>query len=310
MSAPSFTAALDIGGTHARLAVHPQGQPVRFFHAPGFTLAQNGLRDTFLRCRALLRLGLGTLGLSPHMCAALCCGAAGVDSEKGRRLYRRILCRLGFPAQSVHVWNDCELPLAEQAEPSVLIACGTGSIVLARGADGRIARCGGWGFLTSDEGSACRLALDGLACAARFWDGAENAPVLAGLLQEQLGLHSGAQAEAFARRFLAQKHRLGALAPLVCQAAQAGEGPAVCILGRHARALAQSARAAADRAGLSRPPVLLWGSLLTETDALAVPLTRALEQAGFSRVQPLRSSALECGLRLAERLRQEVRLCI
>ena len=48
MSAPSFTAALDIGGTHARLAVQPQGQPVRFFHAPGFTLAQNGLRDTFL----------------------------------------------------------------------------------------------------------------------------------------------------------------------------------------------------------------------------------------------------------------------
>ena len=301
----AFVAAMDIGGTHARLAVQPDGSGPAFFDAPGFTLMQNSAGDVQRRCRALLAPALDRLGLAPGQCAALCCGAAGVDDEASKRVYCRIFERLGFPPAAVHVWNDCELPLAAHGSPAVLIAAGTGSAVLARGADNAIVRCGGWGWLTSDEGSACRIALDALAHAVRVWDGVCAPGALSALLQGQAHLAGGAQAEAFARRAVQDKSGLAALAPLVCRAAQAGDRAARRILGAHAQALAQSADAAARAAGLSAPTALLWGSLLTQTNALRAPLAARLRRLGFADVLPLAETALNAGLRLAAHIREE-----
>lgn len=296
----SFIAAMDVGGTHARLALKPQGQSPLFFDAPGFTLHQNGAQEVARRCGELFSQALNSAGLTAGQCAALCCGAAGVDSEEDRAQYWKILQSLGFP--NVFVWNDCELPLAEHPVPSVLIAAGTGSVVMARNAQGAFFRSGGWGFFTSDEGSACRLALDGLCCASRAWDGVCPSPVLTDLLEKEADLHTPGQAETFVRTHWAEKHRLAALAPLVCRAAQAGDPPARQVLERHAGMLAESAAAVARAAGLTHPPILLWGSLLTATDALRQPLIRALNAQNLGNVQLLKKTALESGLCLARRL--------
>ena len=77
----SFVAAMDVGGTHARLALKPQGQSPLFFDAPGFTLHQNGAKEVARRCGELFSQALNSAGLTAGQCAALCCGAAGVDSE-------------------------------------------------------------------------------------------------------------------------------------------------------------------------------------------------------------------------------------
>lgn len=304
MSGRGYLAALDIGGTHARLALRLPGRQPRFYTAPGFTLLQNGPEQTARRCAELLLPALAQLGQTPQGCAALCCGAAGVDSEADRRAYKRLLTGLGFAPQQVWVYNDCELPLAALGRPALLVAAGTGSMALARDARGRFHRCGGWGFMTSDEASACRLALQGLTCAVRAWQGMCDAPVLTGLLAEQ-GVNGPAQAEALARAALTDKSRLAALAPLVCRAAQQGERPAARLVRREAAALGMCAAAAARKAQLCQPPLLLWGGLLTGAPALREPLVRYLQKKLGARPVPMPSSALEAALELAARQEEQ-----
>lgn len=293
-----YIAALDIGGTHARLAVQPLGDTPRFFEMPGFTLLQNGPEDAARRCWALMEGPLAALGTSPGDCQALCCGAAGVDTESDRRAYKALLVQLGFAPGCIQVYNDCELLLAALDRPALLVAAGTGSLALARSADGRFHRCGGWGFFTSDEGSACRLALDGLACAVRAWDGADRATALTALLEAE-GIGSAAQAEALARAALADKSRLAALAPLVLRAAQSGDKPASQLVWQAVRGLGGCALAAARKAKLYRPPLLLWGSLLTESEVLSTPLTAFLQREAKVQLLPPGPSALESALTLA-----------
>lgn len=296
-----YLLALDIGGTHARLAVQLRGQAPRLYEAPGFTLPQNGPAETARRCAALLREPLAALGCPPAGCAALCCGASGVDGEAARAQYREIFTGLGFLPGAVQVYNDCELPLLELDGPAVLLAAGTGSLALARDASGTIARCGGWGLFTSDEGSAARLALEALACAVRAWDGACTSPALTGLLQSEAGISCPLEAERFARTAAADKSRLAALAPLVCRAAAQGDAPVLELLHRQAALLAQAAACAAGKLKLCRPPVVLWGSLLLKTHALRAPLVPELAARGLGSARAAEHTALEAALALAER---------
>ena len=301
----SYLLALDIGGTHARLAVQPEGKPVQLCRAPGFTLLQNGPEETFHRCGALISAALTALGETPAGCAALCCGASGVDDEASRAQYAAIFEALGFAKEAVQVHNDCELPLLALGRPAVLLAAGTGSLALAQDGAGRLARCGGWGLFTSDEGSATRLAWEALACAVRSWDGVVSAPALTRLLEQEAGLHCPLDAERFARAAINDKRQLAALAPLVCRAAEQRDAPVLELLDRQGGLLANAAAAAAAKLGLCTPPVLLWGSLLLKTAALRAPLVHWLTQRGLGPTAPAEQSALDAALALARRAAAE-----
>jgi hypothetical protein len=68
--------------------------------------------------------------------------------------------------------------------PGILLIAGTGSVGYARGADGRVERCGGWGMIVGDEGSAWSLGRNGLAAALRAADGrGPHTPLLPQLLE-------------------------------------------------------------------------------------------------------------------------------
>lgn len=300
MMCGSYFAALDIGGTHARLALQIPGEHVRYIDREGFTLLQNGVEDVKRRLAALFSEPLQTMDMTPEQCICLCCGAAGVDDESSRRQYTQLFLELGFPADKVQVYNDCELILAEYGKPALLVATGTGSLTMSRGADGRMYRSGGWGYLTSDYGSACRIALDALARAVRAWDGVCAAPVLLELLKDR-NITSALEAETFARSCFADKRKLAALAPLVCQAAALGDPQAAQVLQQQALFLGQDAVNAAKQANLEKTVVLLWGSLLTQTDALRVPLMAYLESEIGAVELPVEKTALEAALLLAQK---------
>lgn len=300
MMCGGYFAALDIGGTHARLALRIPGEQVRYIDAEGFTLLQNGAEDVKRRLAALFAEPLQDMGMTPEQCICLCCGAAGVDDEPSRRQYTQLFLELGFPVDKVQVYNDCELILAEYGRPALLVATGTGSLTMSRGTDGRMYRSGGWGYLTSDYGSACRIALDALARAVRAWDGVCAAPVLLELLK-QAGIAAPLQAETFVRGCLSDKRKLAALTPLVCQAAALGDPQAAQVLQQQALLLGQDAVNAAKQANIERPMVLLWGSLLTQTDALRVPLMAYLESEIGAAELPVEKTALEAALLLAQK---------
>lgn len=75
-------------------------------------------------------------------------------------------------ARSVRVTTDAEPVLAAASAENcgVALICGTGSLAWGRNHAGGVARCGGWGRLLGDEGSAYWMSLAGLQAAARAAD--------------------------------------------------------------------------------------------------------------------------------------------
>jgi N-acetylglucosamine kinase-like BadF-type ATPase len=134
----------------------------------------------------------------------------------------------------------------------VAVVSGTGSSAFARAADGRTARCGGWGYLLGDEGSGFAIGRAALQRALR-------------------GLESGASPDSLSRKVLAtvlansvsevtnnvykcadSRAKIAALAAIVISAADQGDADAKVVLESAARDLAEIVGRAARLVGLDQ----------------------------------------------------------
>jgi N-acetylglucosamine kinase-like BadF-type ATPase len=120
----------------------------------------------------------------------------------------------------------------------ISIVAGTGSICYGE-RDGAVARCGGWGELFSDEGSAYWIACRGLNLFSRMSDGREPRSGLYDLVRQSLGLGEDLDlcAHVFSR-LGGDRARIAQLSKLVTQAAREGDGQAMAILDAAAAELA------------------------------------------------------------------------
>lgn len=100
---------------------------------------------------------------------------AGCDRAEDKLAYASLAEQRNL-AEFVSVENDGVplLALAARTGPAVAIVSGTGSIGIARDADGIIRRSGGWGYLFGDEGSGFGLGVDALRAVAQADDGRGN----------------------------------------------------------------------------------------------------------------------------------------
>lgn len=128
------------------------------------------------------------------------------------------------------------------------VVAGTGSIAYGEH-DGRAARCGGWGELFGDEGSAYWTAVRGLNIFTQMSDGRLPRGPLHAVFREKLQLKADLEV---LERFLegsSSRSSIAALAPLVFQAAAAADPIAEALLIRSAEALARHAAALAEPLG-------------------------------------------------------------
>ncbi len=201
---------------------------------------------------------------------AACLGLAGAGRAEDQDVFREWARRARL-ADHVEVVGDAALLLAAGTPDGwgVALVAGTGSMAWGQTPDGRTARAGGWGPLLGDEGSAYWLVLTALAGIARWADG--RAPhhdyrLLAEQFLARLGLRRPEE-------FIATVHRrldragIAALAPVVLDAAAAGDALAHRILGDGAACLARAVGAVVDSLGVKDKPVplALAGGLLTNS---------------------------------------------
>ncbi len=138
------------------------------------------------------------------------------------------------------VTHDAAVALygALAGQPGVIAIAGTGSIAFGRDASGRPARVGGWGYLFGDEGGAFDLVRAALRAALRYEEGWGPPTTLRELLLHEI------KAEAvheLMHRFYRPEYpreRIASFAPLVDQAAAAGDPVAQEILETAAQSLA------------------------------------------------------------------------
>jgi N-acetylglucosamine kinase-like BadF-type ATPase len=120
----------------------------------------------------------------------------------------------------------------------ISIVAGTGSICYGERA-GRIARCGGWGELFSDEGSAYWIACRGLNLFSRMSDGRAKRGPLYEIVKQTLGISEDLDLCAHVFTHLGgDRARIAQLSKMVTKAALSDDGQAMTILGEAADELA------------------------------------------------------------------------
>ncbi len=177
-----------------------------------------------------------------------CLGLAGFDRPADRALLAGWNSECQWSRRLI-TENDGALVIAAGTSEGwgVGLIAGTGSIAVARAADGRTARAGGWGHLIGDEGSAYALALDAMRLVTRRHDGREPRPPGGDPLAERLmrALGVGSPGEIVTALYAAEftRARIAALAPDVLTACTPAD--AERLLAPAGRALAEIASAAA-----------------------------------------------------------------
>ena len=192
-----------------------------------------------------------------------------------------------LPRTRCTVGNDmvCSWAGSLAGADGISLVAGTGSIAYGEWtADGRrnTARCGGWGELFGDEGSAYWLAREGLSLFSRMADGrAEPGPLLP-LVRQQFQLKYDLDLCAVVNG--APRSHMAQLARLVSTAAEQGDRQALQLLVHAGQELAQLAVSVARQLVVNgdaavRLPVSYSGGVITASAPVLTALRQALADA-------------------------------
>jgi N-acetylmuramic acid 6-phosphate etherase len=261
---PDLVLGIDGGGSHTT-AFLARGETVLGRGSGGpSNLQAVGVGRAFAALDQAVEQAFAAAGVLRGTVAAACLGLAGADRPDDRDVIGGWSTSVALAAH-VEVTSDAALLLAAGTPHGwgVAVIAGTGSIAFARAADGRTARAGGWGYLLGDEGSGYALAVAGLQAVARAADGRAAKTVLTERLLDALALERPEQMIASVYGKL-ERPAVAALAPLVVDAAAAGDAVARRIVTHAADALADTVVAAAQPL-FGRPattPLALAGGVL------------------------------------------------
>jgi len=203
--------------------------------------------------------------------AAVCLGFSGGAEDK--EAYARELIR----SNQYKITNDAEIALsgATGGGPGIIIIAGTGSMAFGRNTQGVTRRAGGWGYIFGDEGGGFDITRRALRAALANEEGWGETTALTEMLRrrtEEISMNALLHAfynGTYTRTVFAS------FAPLVTEAAQAGDPVAAAIL--HAAA-----------SELARYTESVFRSLFSEQEAAqvspiggvfrSVPLRRSFEE--------------------------------
>jgi N-acetylglucosamine kinase-like BadF-type ATPase len=296
-------AGLDGGGTRTTLALaDDDGRELLRRVGPAGLVDPRDPGATAAMLASLVREGLAEAGVGEKP-VSLCAGLAGVGNENERRQVEAALAASGV-AERVHIVTDGEIALegALGGGAGILLIAGTGSVGYARGATGRVERCGGWGMIVGDEGSAWSLGRNGLSAALRAADGRGPHTSLLPHFLQLLELGGPEAIPPWVGR--AEKAAVAALAIHVIDAAEAGDAVAVGLMEHEARELASHAVALARRLEpwAGAVPIVFHGGTLG-AGFYAAAVTRALNGADYTfEVRPGVADAVAGALSYARRM--------
>ena len=299
----------DAGNTKtAAVCVSPSGAVVarvRVGRSNYQTTGPGPALDTLWEAAAPLADAAAGAGL---VVAAFGFGLTGLDRPRDRevldRLVRDLMGRVAarvdcLPAPAYSLENDACLVLRAGTDDDVGVAVssGTGGNCVGRGRDGTRVQIGGLAHELGDGGGAHDIAVSGLRAAGRARDGRGPSTMITGIVCSSLGLERiediidftipGNQPEGMDA---SEPPQIGMLAPLVFEAARAGDAVARQVLADIGRDLGLSARVAAARLfGRDEefPLVLGGGVLMNAADPVFADAIVAEARTGFPRLLPV-----------------------
>ncbi len=248
----------------------------------------------------------GSVTATPALAAAAI-GASGL--EQGTALQARaqtlMAAELTLPPHRCLATGDERTALhgAFPDAAGIVLISGTGMICLGRNRQGEEARSGGWGWMLDGGGGAFDLGQQGLQLTLRMADGRLPDRPLRQQLWQALQCSSAAEIKALVVRPERSVPALAQLAPLVHDAAAAGDHDAAGIVQRSADALAEAVTAVANRLSLATVAISPRGGALEHLPLFREAVERALEaRLPHWHWQAGQADACAGALTLAERL--------
>ena len=194
---------------------------------------------------------------------------AGADFPADVRMLTRAISAAAVAGRIV-VRNDALAALRAGAPRGwgVAVVCGAGVNAVGVGPEGRTARLAGIGDLSGDWGGGQGIGREALALAVRARDGRGRATTLSALVPRALGMRRPIDVTRAIYDGRMDERRLEDLAPIVFEAATAGDAVARDIVDRLADELAVMALAIARRLRIARRDldVVLAGGVFRATD--------------------------------------------
>jgi N-acetylglucosamine kinase-like BadF-type ATPase len=163
-------------------------------------------------------------------CRGICIGAAGAGRQEEKDIIKSIIHDIGYSGEVI-VTDDAVTALyggTGKGEGIVLIS-GTGSICYGITLTGEKYRVGGWGHIIGDEGSAYQIAVNILNIVMKSFDGREGETVLTELVLKRLQLDKVEALIEYVYRKGNGKKEIAALAEIISEACDRGDGAALSI---------------------------------------------------------------------------------
>ena len=273
---------VDGGGTKTRvLLADASGKNLARVEGEGSALRpgqESEAADTIAALIEAALLKADRVGVRPAVCVI---GVAGGGQERAAQALWSAIAQKRV-CDDVLVQSDATSALDDAFGDGagVLVVSGTGSSAFARGSNGVIERCGGWGPMVGDEGSGGWLGRRALGVIAAAQDGREPETALLGAILTATECESAEDLIQWAAAATPAKY--ATLVPVVTQVASTGDLRAnalvsLCVeeLVLHVRTLAR--RSFGDeRAAI---PVALAGGLMARGTLIRKRLEQRLKSA-------------------------------
>ena len=274
----SFFLGVDGGGTRTRVAL-VDGAGREYARAEGPpTLVDPANPNATIGVVTDLCREVASKGGADLPVAGLWAGIAGAGTEPARGAVETALREAGLSSRT-SVGADAEATFhdAFPSGPGILLISGTGSIALARGADGSSVRVGGWGGHLGDEGSGYWIGMSALRALARAEDGRGVSTDLRDPVLKALGVVGPADLIKWVAT--ARKAEVASLVPLICEVAEAGNEAATAVIEGAVHELVGHVRTLVRRLEPwpATPEVALAGGLIEEDGPLRLRVIRAIE---------------------------------
>lgn len=245
-------------------------------------------------------LALRDTGLERSAISAVGAGLAGTAKSDMKESMRGALQKCFFGA-AITVLTDLEAGLAAAGEGSaIILVMGTGSAAFGRNSEGEIARAGGYGRFSSDEGSAYDIGRRAIAAVIQGRSGGSDT-VLGRQILEQLRCTEWAVVQHRAQTIPDEIYP--PIFPVVAAAADSGDASARRILIEAAQDLAGLVADVADRLHLRKSEFLLAkiGGTVGRSKFFDAQVDAALKQVLPSvQIGNLRISAAEAAALVAK----------
>ena len=295
-----YLIGIDGGGTATKICVAAPDGVVCGRHSAGPLNINGQSREEFRKTVADVLALPARMNLRPADCMAISVGAAGVSNPQTRAAVTEAFRQAGYAAP-VYVYGDGETALAAvfaECHGIILIA-GTGSICYGRRCDGTVIRCGGYGHLIDDGGSAYDIARRMLAAVVRASDGRTAQTLLTQLVYDRLNLNGVSELIGYVYAPERRKGDIAALAVLLEQAAASGDPAALAIADACADELGALIRPVIDKLP-DEKNIALGGSVLLKNERIRRKVReRILHMKSDARILEAGQDAAEGAVRLA-----------